>query len=212
MDRREFIAGGASLITVMSSGCLGYTIEEEGQIEQRQNRIDELESDREELQNELESIRSERDELAEERDELTEEIDSINEQNIIGIYQLASESYEEAESNLDTGNSYFEDENYVTASIRYAYGQSRYEEANRILNELVDQADEYNTETGDLVNESKNYCNIAARISLRLVDATYYFSFDNTEQGQQEFDEAERLSNELDSYEFHTVRDIRNSL
>lgn len=212
MNRREFIAGGTSLTTVMSSGCLGYTIEEEEQIEQRQERIDEIESDKEELQNELESIRSERDELAEERDELTTEIESTQRQDIINIYQLANNIYEEGESNLSDGNSFIEADDYATASIRFAYAQSRFEEARFILDELVEQADQYSTEAGDLVNESKNHCATATEVSSRLVNTAYYLSTDDTVQAQQEVDEAESLTDQLESSEFHSVRDIRNSL
>lgn len=125
---------------------------------------------------------------------------------------MSNSTYEEANSNLTDGNSFANNEDYATASIRYAYAQSRFEEARYILDELVDQADQYNTETGDLVNESKNHCATAAQASLRLVDAAYYQSFDNTEQAQQEADEAESLIDQLDSSEFHSVRDIRNSL
>ena len=160
MDRRKFIASSATAGAVVSTGCLGYTIESEDDVEQWQERIDELESerehqreradelesDREELQNELDSIRTE-------RDELTEQITTNDKQGILDTYELVEDMYDQAESDLTDGESFFENENYATASIRYAYAQGLYEQSEMMLDELVDPADEYSVAAGNLIAE-----------------------------------------------------------
>lgn len=205
MKRRQVLQATGLTGIALTTGCLGYTVEQESDVQQRQDRIEELESERDNLQAELESIRSE-------RDGLREDLEVTNKENVLNIYELASETRDQGESAISNGTSFFEDENYETASIRYAYAQQAFSDARIMLDEIVDSADGYSQSAGDLINNSKNYCEVATTVSLHLVDGSYYASIDRMEDARSELNEADRISQQLDDYEFHDVRDVRNEL
>jgi hypothetical protein len=190
MERRAFIIGSVATSIAFSAGCLGYTIEGEEDVQQREDRISELEE-------ELESVRSERDGLAEERDNLLEELDTTNRENLVTIYELSESAYTQAESDLNDGTDFYEQEDYRTASVRYAYAQQAYQEAAIMLDEIVDPAREQSTEASAVVEESREYCTTTATIALRLVDSAYYASLDQLEQAREEVDAANRISGRL---------------
>lgn len=205
MKRRQAVKAIGVTGMALTTGCLGYTVEQESDVQQRQDRIEELESERDDLQAELESIRSE-------RDGLREDLKVTNKENILNIYELASGNRDQGEADISDATSFFENENYETASIRYAYAQRAFADARSMLDEIVDSADEHSQNAGDLISDSKSYCEIATTVSLHLVDAAYYASIDRMDDARSKADEADRVSQQLDDHEFHDIRDVRNEL
>lgn len=211
MNRREFLAVGTITGITSATGCLGYTIESEENIQQRQEEIDQLEDTAQQRQEEIDQLDEELESIRSERDDLSEEIETTTRENLLTIYELAEDAYNQAESDIDDGISFLEDDDYATASIRCAYAQQAYNEAKFMLEEITDPTNEQSSEAGNIVEESYEYCDTAASISLNLVDTAYYYNIGETDQAQDTSDQAQSLSNSLTA-DFESSDDFEDAL
>lgn len=174
MQRRTVLRAAGVTATVGLSGCLGYTIESEDDVERRKDRIDELESDVDELESDLEQKESENEELGSEIEGLETDVETLEaeiEDKETRIQELES-TIDQKDDEVDSLESDLDTERREKISLVYELG---YQQRNRALNHwksgsnLYDQADyagasnEWGISSGQYIDSAETFAEAASQ-------------------------------------------------
>ncbi len=234
MDRRGVLRATGVVATTALAGCLGYTIESEDDVQQRQDRIGELETQVENLESEvdqkdstIEDLQSEVDQKESQIEELETsveqkdgEIESLEsdleterKELISKLYELAGGHRQRAFANWEDGNAMFDEGDFAGASNEWGLAAGQYINAGNVFSEAASVAsDQGLTEVAGKIESSRNRVQTSATAANQFGLASYYYSHGNKSRGDQHLNEGNAVLDELDQYTLYEPSEIDSDL
>lgn len=211
------MAGGAA---IASSGCLGYTVESEDDVNDRKERTDSLEDERDSLDEELESLQDERDSLEgdvesleESNTDLEEELSGVesnledsNGEQILHLYSWGLTHQNNATDAYNEAYSYYQDGDHTAARAEFNLCGGYYHSAEnnfRGAKNVADALGETTVET--YCSQAESRCGSMNDAAADYQSSMYYFNNGYTSTAEDYLDSGDAQYTEAQSY---TLRDL----
>ena len=204
---------GAVVLSVSFSGCLGYTVKEQAEVNEREATIDEAHEDLEKIENDLDEVKADRERLRSEREKLRSEIEAA-------AHDTTREWYEHGESLAESAGDVYllaveslEEEEFAVASLDFATSEGRFRSAQQTFRSARSTAgDEGLTDLRRQSDSAYQMCRYLKRASHEASIACVFASYEEWSPAQEHFERAISYEESAMGYEIVPIDDSDSTI
>lgn len=234
VNRRRALAGLGTAAAVGLSGCLGYTIEAEEDVEQRKERIETLETEVDDLEGQVQERESEVDDLngqieqkeseisdlesdVADRDEeistLESDVETLRAEKVASLYALGHARIEAANHSIEQANSASDDEDWRLAAMYWTRAEGEVNGAHASFEDARIVAEEEGfSSVAATIEEARTWADHFGDVCLEFANASLYLSRGDDSTAQDHLDAGEQALDEAEKYDVADVSEIESAL
>lgn len=234
VNRRRALAGLGTAAAVGLTGCLGYTIESEDDVEARKERIEELEtqvdelngtverrddeiadleSDIEEKETRIEELESDVEDHDEEIESLQSDVETLRAEKVSSLYALGHARIEAANQSIDAADSAGNEEDYRLAAMYWTRAEGELNGAHAAFEDarIVAEEEGYSS-VAATIEEARLWTRHMSDACLNLANSFLYLSRGDDSTAQDYADAGEEALDEADQYDVASPSEIDSAL
>lgn len=190
----------------VSAGCLGYTVEDEDDVENRKDRIDSLEEDRE-------SLESSNEDLEEQLSAVEADLDDSQAKQILYLYSWGLTHQNNASSAYNDAYSYLESSNFRAARAEFNLSAGYYHSATNNFNGAAERAAGLGEPTVEsYCTDAKSRCELMDAAVANYQTAMYHYANGEQATAQSYIDSGDANYTDAQQDELHDLATLESEL